>query len=176
MGAGQTIDFSKAEYIGKLKEFSWIRNSSGCWKEIDYKNPDLVSQFRGQAVDDYRHNLKTVPITDVLNQYGKLLQTIRRESIWRGWTEPGLMRLASQIKKFKIKVKNDFESFHRSCVRASIWHSLNDLVNALKHLGSIEYLFTDLFESSHERFKESYKKTSRIWRTAMEEVVSKDAV
>lgn len=46
------------------------------------------------------------------------------------------------------------------------------LCETLKQLGVIEYLYVDMYEASHKRFKQIYAKPSRRKQTSMDEVVT----
>lgn len=40
-------------------------------------------------------------------------------------------------------------------MRTSKYHALNHLVDLLRHVGSIEYLYADFYEGSHKSFKDT---------------------
>lgn len=118
----------------------------------------------------------TTPMTDVFSQYGNPLQNARGKEVWPDWTEHEITQLKKQIEKFRATKRIVFGPCHLSCLRASKYHLLKHLVDALRHLASIAYLDIVLFESSHKQSKRSYTKTSMKWRTTMGEPMGRNAL
>lgn len=83
------------------------------------------------------------------------------------------MDLRQRINCFRIIAVEVFGPYQKTCMRTSKWNALNHLVEALRHLGSMDYLDVALYESSYKRFKEKYPKSSKRRETATTEVLMK---
>lgn len=58
---------------------------------------------------------------------------------------------------------------------SSKWNALDDVLDALEHIESIECFDAGLYENSHKGFKKVYMKMSKKQKTSMEEVLRRKA-
>lgn len=83
------------------------------------------------------------------------------------------MELQQQIDSGKIIATKVFGPYQTSRMRMSKLETLNHLVHALSHRGSIDYLDVGLFERFHKSFKGRYRKLSTKWETVTAELLMK---
>lgn len=65
------------------------------------------------------------------------------------------------MSNFKPMARAIFGPYQASCMAKSERHALNHLVEALRQVGSIEYLVTEGIKRSHRHFEKCHKLTSR---------------
>lgn len=90
--------------------------------------------------------------------------------------ERELSKLQQTIDRFKTRSLAMFEVYKASNKRSSKRLALCHLVDALRHLGSAEYLGAGVYESAHKLFKEKFRRSSRRRKTVVEEVLTNDSV
>lgn len=137
----------------------------------DYDSVDMVSPFLGSIIDYCCGTAYHAPVTKAFTMYVDMVAFITRRFRTPGWTEDELTELDYDIKAFKSHSCSVFSSYQASGMGTSKWHSLDHVVESLRHVGGIEYLHGGLYEHAHKRFKDAYKLTSRRKRSAMEETL-----
>lgn len=71
----------------------------------------------------------------------------------------------------KVAVKF-VESCHVPGMRTQKFHTLDHIVNALRAVGDMEYLLTDLFEDVHQQCKSELGRTSMRINSVIEEAIT----
>lgn len=129
----------------------------------DYINIDLVSTFFGKIVDTMYDNSESAPVMELILTYVGLSDYSEKGFSYSSWTVEELPNLEGQSNYFKRVNSTLFGAYQKSCMATCRWHVLSHIFDVIRHVGSIENLDAECFESSHNSYKKLCRKHQKIF-------------
>lgn len=119
-------------------------------EDSDYEQIDSMSLFFGECDDICFGFSSSASIIEVFTRYVDLTNSIFKRSGRPRWTNQELLDLESDANKFK-KIGTAIIGLHQSfCMTTSTWHTLDNEVEAVIQVESVQYLDKGLFEVTHK--------------------------
>lgn len=133
----------------------------------------MVYSFLGTIIDRLC-NLDSSSITKRLALYVGLLKFEHRRRMRSVWTESDLQTLFRNIDPLNVEGCRVLTSYQWSKMRALNFHLVQNLLEDLQSVGSIDYLLVRFYDILHESFIKAKGSTSKKCKYAMHEVKNQD--
>lgn len=163
------INFPNEESGTKLSGLYTEIGALGMREAANFESTDIFSLFIGAIVDCSCGNVIDAPLTTVFSEYCYHFQNIYIRGQNTRCTKTDLQNRYKNTKKIKDNYKSVFRDYQVSAKGASWRKCLEHLVESLRSVGRVAYLYVSHYESAHKIFEQAHQQMSR--RSAMEKTL-----
>lgn len=172
---GLHVDFSKYGDSTQLNGLFTKDGLRGMLEGKDYRSVDMVFPFVAAFIYRCTGLEEDAPLTRINTTYSEIFNKLLNDGPEEGWSEQDIISLGDDITSCKTSVIKTFDDHCESCLHTLTVHLLDHLVEDVRRFRMLSFIDGSAYENFNVIVKQSYRSTSKLQVTRMEETLSRMA-